>query len=237
MEPGGPEREPASVRAMFDSLAGRYDLLNSILSGGRDAHWRRRAAQASGLQPGGTALDVACGSGRLAAELKRRAGGGVVVGIDFSRRMLQIAQDSARGPVYARSDALALPFPDDSFDAVTVAFGLRNFVRPGAALAEMLRVIRPGARALVLEFVQPRPGLVGALYRTYLRHGLPRVGGAISGQAHAYRYLSQTVDSYHSPAELVALASASGWSEVTIELLTLGTVGLLVGHKPQRQLS
>jgi demethylmenaquinone methyltransferase/2-methoxy-6-polyprenyl-1,4-benzoquinol methylase len=146
--------------------------------------------------------------------------------------MLRVAADAAPGPLYVRGDGLRLPFPDATFDAVTVAFGLRNFADPGAGLAEMRRVLRPGGTALVLEFVRPRPGPVGGAYRLYLRHGLPRIGGLVSGEPDAYRYLSDTVDAYRTPAELVELARAAGWVDPRIELLTLGTVGLLRGTAP-----
>jgi demethylmenaquinone methyltransferase / 2-methoxy-6-polyprenyl-1,4-benzoquinol methylase len=155
----------------------------------------------------------------------------MVVGLDFSSGMLQVASERAPGPSYVRGDGLRLPFPDGVFDAVTVAFGLRNFADPEQGLREMGRVLRPGGRGLVLEFVRPRPGPIGGLYRAYLRHGLPRVGGLISGQPQAYRYLSDTVDSYRTADELVQLATRAGWRSPSIKLLTLGTVGLLVGHR------
>ena len=126
---------------------------------------------------------------------------------------------------------LRLPFADGTFDVVTVAFGLRNFADPERGMSEMRRVLRPGGRAVVLEFVRPRPGPVGAAYRWYLVHVLPRVGGWVSGDAAAYRYLSQTVDAYRTPPELVALAARAGWREPRIDLLTVGTVGVLVGTR------
>ncbi len=226
--PGG--RDPAAVRAMFDRIARRNDLLNAVLSFGADARWRRRAARVADPGRSGRALDVACGSGRLALELGRLASAGLVVGLDFSPRMLEVAARAAPGPRYVRGDALALPFPEGSFDAVTVAFGLRNLADPERGLREMLRVLRPGGRAVVLEFVRPGRGPVGRAYRAYLRHLLPRIGGWVSGDRQAYRYLSDTVDAYLAPGELVGLAAAAGWREPRIELLTLGTVGLLTGR-------
>jgi demethylmenaquinone methyltransferase/2-methoxy-6-polyprenyl-1,4-benzoquinol methylase len=154
---------------------------------------------------------------------------GLVVGLDFSDGMLRVAAGHEPGPAYVRGDALRVPFADGAFDAVTVAFGLRNFADPERGLREMAGVLRPGGRALVLEFVRPRQGPVGAAYRAYLRHCLPRIGGLVSGQPRAYQYLSHTVDSYHAPEELLALAGRAGWREPRIELLTLGTVGLLTG--------
>jgi len=214
---------------MFDRLAGRYDLLNTVLSGGSDARWRKLAARAGGVGPGGLALDVACGSGKLSLALREL--GASVVGLDFSAGMLAVASARAPGPRYVRGDALALPFPDASFDAVTMAFGLRNLADPERGLAEMRRVLRTGGRGVVLEFVRPRPTLAGRLYRAYLTHGLPRIGGLISGQPRAYRYLSETIDSYRTPAELLALAGRAGWGEPGIRLLTLGTVGILTGQR------
>lgn len=216
---------------MFDRLAPRYDLLNTVLSAGADARWRRRTAAAAGLCQGGRALDVACGSGKLAAELRRRAGDGLVVGLDFSAGMLRIAGRQFPVARYVRGDGLRLPFRDGSFDAVTVAFGLRNFADPELGLREMARVLRPGGRAVVLEFVRPRPGPLGGAYRAYLRHALPRIGGWISGQPRAYRYLSDTVDAYLRPEELLDLAARAGWRSPRIELLTLGTVGVLSGER------
>jgi demethylmenaquinone methyltransferase/2-methoxy-6-polyprenyl-1,4-benzoquinol methylase len=216
---------------MFDRVARRYDLANTVLSFGSDARWRRRTARATGLQAQGRALDVACGSGRLTGELLRRAPGGLVVGLDFSGEMLRVAARDVRGPRYVRGDGLRLPFRDGTFDGVTVAFGLRNFADPALGLCEMRRVLRPGGRAAVLEFIRPKGGPVGAAYRAYLVHLLPRIGGWLTGEPRAYRYLSSTVDSYRTADELVELATAAGWRDVRIAELTLGTVGLLTGER------
>lgn len=217
---------------MFDRIAGRYDLVNTVLSGGTDGGWRRRAARATGLQPGGSALDVACGSGKLTAELAGIAGGdGRVVGLDFSPQMLEVARRDHPRIEFLEGDALTLPFEDASFDASTIAFGLRNLADPVRGLREMLRVVRPGGRSVVLEFVRPPRNVVGTAYRLYLRTLLPAIGGAISGQPAAYRYLSDTVDSYRTPQELVAMAMAAGWSKVTYKGLAMGTVGVLAGQK------
>jgi demethylmenaquinone methyltransferase/2-methoxy-6-polyprenyl-1,4-benzoquinol methylase len=223
------ERDAAAVQVMFDRIARRYDLLNTVLSFGVDGRWRRRAARAAAPGRAGRALDVACGSGKLTAELRRLAPAGLVIGMDFSGRMLEVAARREPGPRYVRGDGLRLPFGDGVFDAVTVAFGLRNFADPERGLAEMRRVLRPGGRAVVLEFVRPAPGPLGAAYRSYLVHVLPRVGGWISGQPQAYRYLSDTVDTYRTAEQLVELAGRAGWREPRVELLTMGTVGILSG--------
>jgi demethylmenaquinone methyltransferase / 2-methoxy-6-polyprenyl-1,4-benzoquinol methylase len=217
---------------MFDRIAGRYDLVNTVLSGGTDGGWRRRAARATGLQPGGSALDVACGSGKLTAELAGIAGGsGRVVGLDFSPQMLEVARRDHPGIEFVEGDALKLPFKDAGFDASTIAFGLRNLADPVRGLREMQRVVRPGGRSVVLEFVRPPKNVVGSAYRLYLRTLLPAIGGAISGQPAAYRYLSDTVDSYRTPQELVAMAGAAGWSKVGYKSLAVGTVGIVSGAK------
>ena len=218
---------------MFDRIARRYDLVNTVLSGGTDAGWRRRAARTTGLQLGGAALDVACGSGKLTAELVSLVGSsGRVVGLDFSPRMLEVARRDHPGIEFLEGDALHLPFDDASFDATTIAFGLRNLSNPVGGLREMLRVVKPRGRAVVLEFVRPPKNLAGGAYRLYLRSLLPAIGGALSGQPSAYRYLSDTVDSYRSPEELRAMAAAAGWSGVTYKGLAMGTVGILSGTSP-----
>src|SRR5260221_10611987 len=191
---------------MFDRIAHRYDLVNTVLSLGTDGGWRRRAARETGLKAGGSALDVACGSGKVTAELARIAGANArVVGLDFSPEMIAIARSHHRGIEFMEGDALRLPFEDASFDAATIAFGLRNLSDPVRGLREMLRMVRPGGRAVVLEFLKPPRGAVGSAYRLYLRSVLPVVGGALSGAPSAYRYLSDTVDSYRTPEELRAL--------------------------------
>jgi demethylmenaquinone methyltransferase/2-methoxy-6-polyprenyl-1,4-benzoquinol methylase len=224
------ERDPQAVRAMFDRIARRYDLVNTVLSGGTDGGWRRRAARATGLKAGGSAVDVACGSGKLTAELARIAGGeGHVVGLDFSPQMLEIARRDHPGIEFLEGDALKLPFDDAGFDASTIAFGLRNLSDPVKGLREMRRVVKPGGRSVVLEFVRPPENLIGGAYRLYLRTLLPAIGGALSGQPAAYRYLSDTVDSYRTPDELRAMARAAGWTHVAYKGLAMGTVGILSG--------
>ena len=213
---------------MFDRIAGRYDRANTVLSLGTDGGWRRRAARETGLASGGSALDVACGSGKLTSELARVAGNrGRVVGLDFSPEMLVIARRDHPGLEFMEGDALNLPFGDGAFDVAAIAFGLRNLADPVRGLREMARVV--SRRAVVLEFVKPPRGPVGGAYRLYLRTVLPTLGGAITGQPAAYRYLSDTVDSYRTPEELRAMAAEAGWSDVRFVPLAAGTVGILSG--------
>ena len=217
---------------MFDRIAQRYDTVNTVLSAGTDGGWRRRAARETGLREGGSALDVACGSGKLAARLQALTGPhGRVVGLDFSARMLEIARREHPGIEFVEGDALNLPFYDAEFDAATIAFGLRNLADPVRGLAEMMRVVKSGSRAVVLEFVRPPDTLAGSAYRLYLRRVLPAIGGAISGEPQAYRYLSDTVDSYRSPGELGDMAMRAGWRDVRYHGLAMGTVGVLSGTR------
>jgi demethylmenaquinone methyltransferase/2-methoxy-6-polyprenyl-1,4-benzoquinol methylase len=211
---------------MFDRIARRYDVVNTVLSAGTDGGWRRRAARETGLRPGGSALDVACGSGKLTAELAALAKGGRVAGLDFSPQMLEVARRAHPKLEFIEGDALNLPFDDSSFDAATIAFGLRNLADPVRGLREMIRVAR---RAVVLEFVKPPKGLVGGVYRAYLKTVLPAIGGTISGDRAAYRYLSDTVDSYRTPDELRVMAAEAGWKSVRHIPLAMGTVGIVSG--------
>jgi demethylmenaquinone methyltransferase / 2-methoxy-6-polyprenyl-1,4-benzoquinol methylase len=214
---------------MFDRIARRYDTVNTVLSGGSDAGWRRRAARETGLQPGGSALDVACGSGKLTAELAKLARGGRVVGLDFSPQMLEVARRRHPQLEFIEGDALNLPFEEASFDASTIAFGLRNLADPIRGMREMIRVAKH--RAVVLEFVRPPKGVVGVAYRAYLKTLLPAIGGVVSGQPSAYRYLSDTVDAYRTPDELTAMARHAGWSGVRFRSLAMGTVGIVTGTR------
>jgi demethylmenaquinone methyltransferase/2-methoxy-6-polyprenyl-1,4-benzoquinol methylase len=223
-------RDAPRVQAMFDRIAPAYDRANTVLSFGRDRAWRRRAADAAAPPLGGAALDVACGTGQLTAELLRRVGdGGRVVGLDFSQRMLAVGRAAHPSVDWTQGDATSLPFADSSFDAATTAFGLRNLADPGKGLSEMRRVVRPGGSLVVLEFLRPPRGLVGRVYELYLLHVLPRLGGWVTGDREAYRYLSDTVDSYLSGEQLLELARSSGWANPQLRRLNLGTVALMRG--------
>ncbi|MDL2343536.1 bifunctional demethylmenaquinone methyltransferase/2-methoxy-6-polyprenyl-1,4-benzoquinol methylase UbiE [Deinococcus sp. MIMF12] len=222
------------VQAMFASIAPRYDLLNRVLSLGVDRAWRREAArEALALSPR-RILDVATGTGDFALELKARAPQAEVVGSDFVPEMLEIAREKARGRHLdlrlEEGDALNLPYPDGSFDAVTCAFGFRNFADYARGLSELWRVLTPGGRLVILEFPPPRPGLFGALFRFYFRQILPRVGALVSGNAGAYTYLPESVLAFPDPGRLAGLMHATGF-RTRYRLLTFGIAAIHVGDR------
>ncbi len=230
--------ESAAVRSMFSAIAPTYDLLNSLLSLGVDARWRERAAELAAPSPTAAprVLDVATGTGNLAFAIKRRAPGSTVIGVDFSQDMLAVARGkAAKGALaveFAVADGTDLPFEDASFDAVTIAYGLRNFGDPDAGLREFARVLAPGGAAVVLEFPPPRSGLFGAAFGFYFRRVLPFVGGVISRSRSAYAYLPASVERFMAPAELSDRMRRAGFTDVSYELQTLGISAVHVGKKP-----
>jgi demethylmenaquinone methyltransferase/2-methoxy-6-polyprenyl-1,4-benzoquinol methylase len=222
---------------MFDAIAGRYDFLNHLLSLGIDRRWRARAVSELRLQPDGIVLDLCTGTADLALAAVRRAGGArFVVGVDFSSAMLRFGREKLarlrEGRIsLARGDAMQIPLPDASVDAVTIGFGIRNVQRPDIAAAEIVRVLRPGGRLAILEFGTPSlPGLRAA-YLFYFRRVLPLIGRVISRHNEAYSYLPASVAAFHSPDEFLSLLRSAGFSEVRVVSLTLGVVYLFVARK------
>jgi len=228
--------ETSAVRAMFDRIAPRYDLLNHLLSAGIDVRWRRAAVAALAAPPGARVLDLCTGTADLLMEALRRDAGGEGCGLDFSGEMLSRAAGKlARAGLSPRArliagDAQSLPVRDGAFDGALVAFGIRNVAEPLRALSEMRRVLRPGGRAVVLEFSMPR-GLMGLLYRAYARHVLPRVGGWISGDSGAYAYLPASVERFATPAEFGALMERAGFTAVRWRPLTGGVAHVFQGDR------
>ena len=219
---------------MFDEIAPRYDFLNHLLSFGVDCRWRRAAAEAALAKEPRRILDVATGTGDLAILLKRLCPEAEVVGLDFAPGMLRRARKkAARAGVklsWVEGDALAMPFPDGSFDALTVAFGFRNFANYETGLREFYRVLAPGGRAVILEFPPPPRRAFGRLVRFYYHRVLPALGGLISGSPEAYRYLPETVERFPEPEAVAAMMAEAGFRP-QVRLLTGGLVGLFIGDK------
>ncbi len=223
---------------MFAGIAGRYDLLNHLLSGNTDRRWRRLVAAELGpaLTEGAHVLDVACGTGDLSLTLSA-AGSAQVIGVDFCRPMLEIAREKAagetRGVPFVEGDALRLPFADEAFDVATIAFGLRNLSSVGDGLKELLRVLKPGGRVAVLEFSSPVVPGFRALFQFYFTRVLPRIGGLVSGSRGAYEYLPDSVSKFPDQKRLVALMRETGFTEVGYRNLTGGIAALHTGTRPQ----
>jgi len=228
-----PDRDPARVQAMFDRVARRYRITNTILSGGQDAFWRRRAAAIVKAWQPTRVLDVATGSGDLARAIERTCPGAKVTGADFSAEMLAVARRLGSTDL-VQADALALPFAEATFEAVTVAFGLRNMASWPDALREMHRVLTPGGHVLILDFSIPT-GPLRHVYRPYLHHVLPHLAGLLTGENDAYQYLAESIEAFPSGAALCTLMEAAGFTKSVAEPLTGGVVTLYTGQKPASQ--
>ncbi|HEV8203048.1 MAG TPA: bifunctional demethylmenaquinone methyltransferase/2-methoxy-6-polyprenyl-1,4-benzoquinol methylase UbiE [Pyrinomonadaceae bacterium] len=237
VENGSAAREHASrVRKMFSTIAGRYDLLNHVLSGNVDKRWRRIVAtRVRERLPSSSAcvLDVACGTGDLSLTLFEITGAGVV-GTDFCRPMLDIAAGKTSGRIrLIEGDALDLPFRDGTFDAATIAFGLRNLSNVESGLAELSRVLKPGGWVAVLEFSRPANAILRPLFNLYFRRVLPLMGGLVSGSLSAYTYLPASVQKFPDQSQLSLLMEQAGFVQVGYENLTGGIAALHLGKRPK----
>ncbi|MGH2876833.1 MAG: demethylmenaquinone methyltransferase, partial [Solirubrobacteraceae bacterium] len=218
-------KDPAEVAAMFDQVARRYDRTNAVLSLGLDRSWRRAVTTALDLHAGERVLDLAAGTATSSSALARTGAG--VVGCDFSLGMLRVGHAHAhRGVRLAAGDALALPFADASFDAVTISFGLRNTADADLALREMRRVTRPGGRLVVCEFSHPSWPPLRTLYLDHVLRLLPPVARRVSSDPEAYAYLAESIRAWPRQADLAARLTAAGWHDVGWRDLTGGIVAL-----------
>jgi demethylmenaquinone methyltransferase / 2-methoxy-6-polyprenyl-1,4-benzoquinol methylase len=216
------ERTGQGVQRMFDRVAPRYDLANTVFSMGQDKGWRQAAARATRLAAGEVAADVACGTGALARELEAVAPGAVVVGFDFSQEMLRRAE----GGRFAAGDALHLPLADASVDVVTIAFGLRNLPEPGQGLLEFRRVLRPGGRLVVCEFSTPVVPVLREVYGRYLTRLMPVAARRLTSDPEAYQYLARSIGAWPDQPGLARWLQEAGFERVAWRDLTGGIVAL-----------
>ena len=222
------------MREMFDRIAGRYELLNTVMTAGLNRLWNRQVVRAAGLRPGDRALDLACGTGSLTRDLARRVGPkGYVLGVDFSREMLRAAEARPAPNVeYRLGDATELEgVPSGAFDAATIAYGARNIPDLDALFSEMARALRPGGAAVCLEIARPGNRVFAAFYGLWFDKVVPRLGARISGDAWAYSYLPESVKEFVAPDELSDIMERNGLQDVTWRRLAGGIITLHRGRR------
>ena len=224
------DKQPRAVAGMFDAVAARYDFTNDVLSLGQDRYWRLATRRAIAAKPGERVLDLAAGTGTSSARLA--AEGAQVVPCDFSIGMVGVGKTRRPDLAFVAGDAMALPFEDASFDAVTISFGLRNVTDPVAALGEMLRVTRPGGRLVVCEFSTPSHPVWRAVYSRYLRHVLPRIARLVSSNAAAYSYLAESIEDWPDQRGLAFRIRRAGWRSIGHRNLSGGIVALHRARRP-----
>lgn len=226
----GLDKDPRDVARMFDTVAARYDLTNDVLSMGQDRRWRKRVVEMVDPRRGERILDLAAGTGTSSAPFADA--GAFVVPCDFSIGMLQVGKKRYPGLSFTAGDGMALPFADGVFDAVTISFGLRNVVDPDAALAEMLRVTRPGGRLVVCEFSTPSWPPFRRLYTEYLVVALPRLARAVTGAEGPYTYLAESIRDWPDQRGLARRIRGAGWTDVAYRDLSGGIVALHRATRP-----
>jgi len=224
--------EAAQVRAMFDRIAGLYDGMNTVMTAGLHHRWRERAVELARVGPGSRVIDVATGTGDLAIALARAvAPNGEVVACDFSEQMLARGRAKAPGLRFEWADALSLPYAGDSFDAATVGFGVRNFSDLRRGIEEMVRVVRPGGRVVILEITRPTRQPLASFYRTWFDRVVPAVG-RVAGDSAAYSYLPSSVARFPGPRELAGVMEAAGLRSISYVLTAGGIIAIHSGEVP-----
>ncbi len=222
------DKQPSDVQRMFDTVAKRYDLTNDVLSLGQDRRWRQAVLDAVAPRPGEVVLDLAAGTGTSSEPF--RDAGATVIPCDFSLGMLQVGKQARPHLPFTAGDGTKLPFADDTFDAVTISFGLRNIVDPVAGLRELHRVTRPGGRLVVCEFSHPTHRLFRTVYVEYLMRALPPIARTVSSAPDAYVYLAESIRAWPDQEGLAALLAEAGWSRPAWRNLSGGIVAL---HRAQ----
>ena len=225
------EKKPREVASMFDGIARRYDLTNNVISLGQDRRWRRATVDAIAAFPGERVLDLAAGTGTSSEPLV--ADGVLVVPCDFSIGMLEVGKQRNPELNFTAGDAMHLPFADESFDAVTISFGLRNVSDTSAALAEMLRVVRPGGRIVICEFSDPTWAPFRKVYSEYLMRALPKMAGLVTKDAGSYEYLAESIRAWPDQRGLAAALLDAGWEGVGYRNLSGGIVALHRASRPR----
>lgn len=228
----GKERA-AYVQNMFDRIAGRYNLMNRLMTGGQDMAWRRFVIQQAHIPPNGKLLDLATGTGDIAFEAVKAIPGVYAIGADFSLGMMRVGMTLPLGQKidWCGADALHLPFPDNTFDAVTSGYLVRNVIDIPRTVQEQLRVLKPGGRIVVLDSSPPPPNLVRPFIEIHLRYVIPTLGRVISGNPDAYQYLPSSTQAFKTPDELASIMRAAGVRNVQYQTFMFGTMAVHWGEK------
>lgn len=223
------------VQAMFDRIARRYRLMNRLMTFGRDGAWRRTVVRETALSGGEILLDVASGTGDIAFEALREIAGLRAVGADFATEMMRVGRErrGGAGIDWCAADALALPFAEASFDAVTSGYLIRNVADAEAAFREQLRVVKPGGRVVCLDTTPPPPSPLRPFILFYLRRIIPLLGRLVAGDREAYAYLTASTESFKSPQELARIMREAGLTRVRCHLFMFGTMAVHVGERPR----
>jgi demethylmenaquinone methyltransferase / 2-methoxy-6-polyprenyl-1,4-benzoquinol methylase len=227
------------VRGMFSRIARRYGLMNRLMTAGQDRRWRRFVVERAGLRAGGALLDIATGTGDIACEALKERPTARVVGGDFNIDMMEVGRQDPqrRGILWVGADALALPFADGAFDAVTSGFLLRNVIDVAGALKEQLRVLLPGGRVVILESSHPKKGWATPFVRLYMNRVIPLLGWLVTGDREAYRYLPTSTQQFQPPEALAQMMEAAGFADVSYRLFMFGTAAVHTGRRPGGRLA